>query len=164
MPHSQTPPLYTSKQLAPALLPNLVPISPSLQSAAAAKAPLEVTAEALAEAPPPVSTVDWERIKTFRKKLQQEAIETYSRCNKRWFQIHLATQGDNISVCKACIRDTNSLKYPSEPFLFSDANNMDPGAVPKYLPTLTEVEGSKGTCLHYQFPIVLAFALTVHKS
>ena len=41
---------------------------------------------------------------------------------------------------KACIRDAKSLKYLSEPFLFSNANNMDPGAIPKYLPTLTKVK------------------------
>ena len=67
-------------------------------------------------------------------------METCSRCNERWFQMHLATQGDDISVCKACVRDTKSLKYLSEPFLFSNTNNMDPGTVPKHLPTLTKVE------------------------
>ena len=54
--------------------------------------------------------------------------------------MHLATQGDDIGLCKACVRDAKSLKYPSEPFLFGDANNMDPGAVPEHLPTLTEFE------------------------
>ena len=54
--------------------------------------------------------------------------------------MHLATHGDDIGVCKACVRDTKSLKDPSEPFLFSDANNMDPGTMPEHLPTLTEVE------------------------
>jgi hypothetical protein len=97
-------------------------------------------AEAPAESPLPVSAVDWRRIEIFREKLQQEAMETCSRCNERWFQMHLATQGDDIGVCKACVRDAKSLKYPSEPFLFGDANNMDPGAVPEHLPTLTEVE------------------------
>ena len=38
------------------------------------------------------------------------------------------------------MRDINSLKYLSKPFLFSDANNIDPGAVPEYLSTLTKVE------------------------
>ena len=38
------------------------------------------------------------------------------------------------------MRDINSLKYLSKPFLFSDVNNMDPGTVPKHLPTLTKVE------------------------
>ena len=54
--------------------------------------------------------------------------------------MHLATQGDDISICKACVRDTNSLKYLSKPFLFSNANNIDLGTIPKYLPTLTKVE------------------------
>jgi hypothetical protein len=49
---------------------------------AAAEIPLKVTLEAPAEVPPPILTVDWERIKTFRKKLQQEAREIYSCCNK----------------------------------------------------------------------------------
>ena len=42
-------------------------------------------------------------------------------------------QSDNIGVYKACIRDTKSLKYLSEPFLFSNINNIDPGTMPKYL-------------------------------
>ena len=54
--------------------------------------------------------------------------------------MHLATQGDNIGVYKACVKDAKSLKYLSEPFLFSDANNMDLGAMPEHLPILTEVE------------------------
>ena len=54
--------------------------------------------------------------------------------------MRLATQGDDISVYKACVKDTKSLRYPSEPFLFSNANNIDLGAMPKHLPTLTEVE------------------------
>ena len=54
--------------------------------------------------------------------------------------MHLATQSDDIGVYKACVRDANSLKYLSEPFLFSNANNIDLGTVSKYLPTLTKVE------------------------
>jgi hypothetical protein len=66
-------------------LPNLTSIPPSSQGAAAAEAPLEVTPEvppevtpevpleitlkALIEVLPPISTIDWERIKTFRRKL-----------------------------------------------------------------------------------------------
>ena len=49
-------------------------------------------------------------------------------------------QGDDIGLYKAYVRDAKSLKYLSEPFLFSDANNIDLGTVPKHLPTLTEVE------------------------
>ena len=54
--------------------------------------------------------------------------------------MYLATQDDNIGVYKTCIRDAKSLKYLSEPFLFSDANNINLGAVSKHLPILTKVE------------------------
>jgi hypothetical protein len=54
--------------------------------------------------------------------------------------MHLATQSDNISVYKACIRDAKSLKYLSKPFLFNDTNNMDLGIMPKHLPTLIKVK------------------------
>ena len=54
--------------------------------------------------------------------------------------MYLATHNNNISICKAYIRDTKSLKNLSEFFLFSNANNIDLGAIPKYLPTLTKVE------------------------
>ena len=54
--------------------------------------------------------------------------------------MHLAIQNDNISVYKAYIRDTKSLKYLSESFLFSNINNINLGTMPKHLPTLTKVE------------------------
>ena len=54
--------------------------------------------------------------------------------------MHLAIYGDNISIYKACVRDIKSLKNLSKPFLFSNANNIDLGTMPKHLPTLTEVE------------------------
>ena len=54
--------------------------------------------------------------------------------------MHLAIKGNNISVYKACIKDTKSLKFLSKFFLFSNINNMDLSIIPKYLPTLTEVE------------------------
>ena len=43
-------------------------------------------------------------------------------------------------MCKAYVRDAKCLKYPSEPFLFSDANNINLGAMLKHLPILTKVE------------------------
>ena len=57
-------------------------------------------------------------------------------------------EGNNIGVCKAYIRDAKSLKYPSEPFLFSNVNNMDLSAMPKYLPILTKVKEMIITCVH----------------
>ena len=62
--------------------------------------------------------------------------------------MHLATEGNNISIYKACVRDAKSLKYLSEPFLFSDANNIDLGAVPKYLPILAKVEEIIIACIY----------------
>ena len=86
------------EQPEPALLRNLAPTPLSSQEAAAVEqdttvAEQDATAakqdvnaiEAPVESPLPVSAVDWQRIKTFREKLQQEAIETYSCYNKRWF-------------------------------------------------------------------------------
>jgi len=52
----------------------------------------------------------------------------------------LATEGDDISVCKACIRDANSLKNLALPSLFSEGNELNPGPVPGFLPILTAVE------------------------
>ena len=54
--------------------------------------------------------------------------------------MHLATHSDDIGVYKTYIRDTKSLKNLSEPFLFSNANNINPGTMPEHLPTLTKVE------------------------
>jgi ATP-dependent DNA helicase PIF1 len=52
----------------------------------------------------------------------------------------LATEGDNIGICKACIKDANSLKDPTLPPLFGESNGLDPGPVPGFLPILTAVE------------------------
>ena len=54
--------------------------------------------------------------------------------------MHLAIQSNNISIYKAYIRDTKSLKYLSKFFLFSNANNIDLNTIPKHLPTLTKVK------------------------
>ena len=52
----------------------------------------------------------------------------------------IATEGDNIGVCKACIKDADSLKYPTLPPLFSESNELNPGPIPGFLPILTTVE------------------------
>jgi hypothetical protein len=61
---------------------------------------------------------------------------------------------DNISVCKAYVKDAKSLKDPSEPFLFGDANNIDLGAVPKHLPILTKVKEIIITRIHVYLQVV----------
>jgi hypothetical protein len=52
----------------------------------------------------------------------------------------LATEGDNIGVYKACIKDADSLKDLTLPPLFSDSNGLNLGPVPGFLPILTAVE------------------------
>jgi hypothetical protein len=52
----------------------------------------------------------------------------------------LVTEGDNIGVCKACIKDANSLKDLTLPPLFGKSNGLDLGPVPSFLPILTAVE------------------------
>ena len=52
----------------------------------------------------------------------------------------LATEGNNIGVCKACIKDADSLKYLTLSPLFGESNELDPGPIPGFLPILTAVE------------------------
>jgi len=52
----------------------------------------------------------------------------------------LATEGDNIGVYKAYVKDANSLKDPALPPLFSKSNGLDLGPIPSFLPILTAVE------------------------
>ena len=52
----------------------------------------------------------------------------------------LATEGNNIGVYKAYIKDANSLKYLTLFPLFGKSNGLNPGPVPSFLPILTAVE------------------------
>jgi hypothetical protein len=52
----------------------------------------------------------------------------------------LVIKGDNIGVYKACIKDANSLKDPTLPFLFGERNGLNLGLVSSFLPILTTVE------------------------
>ena len=109
-------------------MPTLVLIPPSSQ-----QAPASATLH-------PVLAVDWEQIKKFRSILQAEYMEIYSYYKERWFQIGLATEGDNIGVYKACIKDTNSLKDPTLPPLSGKSNGLNLGPIPGFLSILTVVE------------------------
>ena len=52
----------------------------------------------------------------------------------------LATEGNNIGICKACIKDANGLKDLTLPPLFGESNRLNLGPVPNFLPVLTTVE------------------------
>ena len=129
-------------------MPTLPPILPSLRQAPSRQAPSRQapSRQALSQQAPttatplPVSAVDRERIKKFRSILQAKCIETCSRCKERWFQMGLATEGNNIGVCKACVKDTNTLKNPTLPPLFSKSNGLNLGPIPGFLFILTIVK------------------------
>jgi len=52
----------------------------------------------------------------------------------------LAMEGDNIGVCKACIKDADSLKDLTLPPLFGESNGLNLGPIPGFLPILTAVK------------------------
>ena len=52
----------------------------------------------------------------------------------------LAIEGDNIGVCKAYIKDINSLKDLTLPSLFNNNNGLNLGPIPSFLPIFTAVE------------------------
>ena len=52
----------------------------------------------------------------------------------------LATEGDDISIYKAYIRDANSLKNLALSSLFSKGNELNLEPVPSFLPILTAVK------------------------
>ena len=68
--------------------------------------------------------------------------------------MHLAMQSDNISVYKACIKDAKSCRYLSEPFLFSNTNNINLNTVFKHLPTLTKVKKMIITYIYIHLQVV----------
>ena len=49
-------------------------------------------------------------------------------------------EGDNIGVCKACIKDADSFKDLTLPSLFGESNGLNLGPIPGFLPILTAVE------------------------
>jgi len=52
----------------------------------------------------------------------------------------LAMEGDNIGICKAYIKDADSLKDLTLSPLFGKSNGLNLGPVPDFLFTLTAVE------------------------
>ena len=52
----------------------------------------------------------------------------------------LATEGNNIGICKAYIKDADRLKDPTLSPLFNKGNRLNLGPVPGFLPILTIVE------------------------
>jgi len=70
----------------------------------------------------------------------------------------LATEGDNIGIYKACVKDANSLKNPALPPLFSKSNGLDLGPVPGFLPILTAVEELLITRVYIHLQVVRVYS------
>ena len=52
----------------------------------------------------------------------------------------LVTEGNNIGIYKAYIKDADSLKDLTLPLLFSKSNRFNLGPIPGFLPILTVVK------------------------
>jgi hypothetical protein len=66
----------------------------------------------------------------------------------------LAIQSDDIGVCKACIKNTKSLNNLILPLLFSNANELNLGLIPKDLSILTRVEEMMIACIYIYLQVV----------
>ena len=66
----------------------------------------------------------------------------------------LAIEDDNIGICKACIKDADSLKDPTLPPLFSESNGLNLGPIPSFLPILTAVEELLIVCIYVYLQVV----------
>jgi hypothetical protein len=66
----------------------------------------------------------------------------------------LATESDSIGVCKACIKDADSLKNLVLPFLFSESNELNLGSVSSFLPIFTVVEELLIICIYIYLQVV----------
>ena len=69
----------------------------------------------------------------------------------------MATQGDNISIYKAYIKDAKSLKYLSKLFLFSNTNSINLDTVSKYLSTLTKVKEIIIACVYIYLQVAQVY-------
>jgi hypothetical protein len=90
--------------------------------------------------PPPAAPVgasDWANVTSFHEYLSAQQMERCTRCDERWFEMALDTEG----VCHRCgLRDAPKKRRAGEPFLISKENHTDPGAVPNCLSDLTQME------------------------
>ena len=66
----------------------------------------------------------------------------------------LATEGDNIGVYKAYIRDANSLKDLALSPLFSKGNKLNLGPIPSLLPILTAVKELLIVCIYIYLQVM----------
>lgn len=76
---------------------------------------------------------EWAWIQSWMSYIDRQEMQYCNRCKERWFDVW----SDNDGVCQRChARDRNA----NGVFLMSLENCMDPGDVPSFLPSLTDIE------------------------
>jgi hypothetical protein len=97
--------------------------------------PLDLSSEEWRD-DPALTERDYQLLNNFHEKLDRERLETCSRCEEMWFHMGL----DENRVCTSCQKVDKNLDEDKMPFLYSGANEMDPGPMPLGLEQLTQIE------------------------
>jgi hypothetical protein len=97
--------------------------------------PLDLSSEEWRD-DPALTEQDYQLLNNFHEKLDREHLETCSRCEEMWFHMGL----DDNRVCSSCQKVDKNLNEDEMPFLYSGANEMDPGPIPPSLEPLTQIE------------------------
>jgi hypothetical protein len=66
----------------------------------------------------------------------------------------LVIDGNNIGIYKDYIKDINSFKNLTLPFLFSKSNGLDLGPISSFLPILTAVEELLIVCVYIHLQVI----------
>ncbi|EFY90645.1 ATP-dependent DNA helicase PIF1 [Metarhizium acridum CQMa 102] len=89
-------------------------------------------------------------LREFWTKLDNDQMQFCGRCQERWFQMKIDSDG----ICARCCRKDDK-RGPEEPYFFSVDNQLDFGSVPTQLPQLTPTEESLIGRVHVHVNIML---------
>jgi ATP-dependent DNA helicase PIF1 len=78
---------------------------------------------------------DYDLFNDFHKKPDKEQLQTCSCCQEKWFHMGL----NEHRICSSCQKADNDINEDL-PYLYSAANDMDPGPLPPGLELLTQIE------------------------
>ncbi|KAL6405464.1 transposase [Ilyonectria robusta] len=89
-------------------------------------------------------------LREFWTTLDNDQMQYCSRCQERWFQMRIDSEG----ICARCCRKDEE-RRPDEPYFFPADNQLDFGPVPTELPQLTPIEQSLIARVHVHVNIML---------
>ncbi|EXU94892.1 PIF1-like helicase [Metarhizium robertsii] len=89
-------------------------------------------------------------LREFWTKLDNDQMQFCGRCQERWFQMKIDSDG----LCARCCWKDDK-RGPGEPYFFSVDNQLDFGSVPNQLPQLTPTEESLIARVHVHVNIML---------